>query len=60
MQKEKLYGRTLNELIPVTKRLGMPGFAARQIADWLYKKEISSIEEMTNLSKKMRDRKSVV
>jgi 23S rRNA (adenine2503-C2)-methyltransferase len=33
----------------------MPGFAARQIADWLYKKEISSIEEMTNLSKKMRD-----
>jgi 23S rRNA (adenine2503-C2)-methyltransferase len=55
MQKEKLYGKTINELIAVTKRLGMPGFAARQIADWLYKKEISSIEEMTNLSKKMRD-----
>jgi 23S rRNA (adenine2503-C2)-methyltransferase len=55
MQKEKLFGKTLNELIPVTKRLGMPGFAARQIADWLYKKQISSIEEMTNLSKKMRD-----
>jgi 23S rRNA (adenine2503-C2)-methyltransferase len=59
MQKEKLYGKTLNELIPVTKRLGMPGFAARQIADWLYKKEISSIEEMTNLSKKMREILSV-
>jgi hypothetical protein len=44
MQKEKLYGKTLNELIAVTKRLGLPGFAARQIADWLYKKEISSIE----------------
>jgi len=55
MQKEKLYGKTINELIAVTKRVGMPGFAARQIADWLYKKEISSIEEMTNLSKKMRD-----
>jgi 23S rRNA (adenine2503-C2)-methyltransferase len=55
MVKEKLYGKTLNELIAVTKRLGMPGFAARQIADWLYKKEIRSIEEMTNLSKRMRD-----
>lgn len=55
MQKEKLYGKTLNELITVAKRLGMPGFAAKQIADWLYKKEINSIEEMTNLSKRMRE-----
>jgi 23S rRNA (adenine2503-C2)-methyltransferase len=53
--KEKLYGKTLNELIVVTKRLGLPGFAARQIADWLYKKEITSIDEMTNLSKKTRE-----
>ncbi len=55
MLKEKLYGKTLNELIVVTKRLGMPGFAAKQIADWLYKKEIKSIEEMSNLSKRMRE-----
>jgi 23S rRNA (adenine2503-C2)-methyltransferase len=55
MQKEKLYGKNLNELIAVTKRIGLPGFAARQIADWLYKKEISSIDEMTNLSKKARE-----
>ncbi len=55
MQKEKLYGKTLNELIAVTKRIGLPGFAARQIADWLYKKETDSIDEMTNLSKRMRD-----
>ena len=55
MEKERLFGKTLNELIAVTKRVGLPGFAAKQIADWLYKKEISSIEEMTNLSKKMRD-----
>jgi 23S rRNA (adenine2503-C2)-methyltransferase len=55
MQKEKLYGKTLNELIAVTKRIGLPGFAARQMADWLYKKEISSIDQMTNLSKKMRE-----
>jgi len=55
MLKGKLYGKTLNELIAVTKRIGLPGFAAKQIADWLYKKEIQSIEEMTNLSKKTRE-----
>jgi 23S rRNA (adenine2503-C2)-methyltransferase len=55
MQKERLFGKTLNELIAVTKRVGLPGFAARQLADWLYKKQIQSIEEMTNLSKKMRE-----
>jgi 23S rRNA (adenine2503-C2)-methyltransferase len=55
MQKEKLYGKTLNELIAVTKRIRLPGFAAKQIADWLYNKEIKTIDEMTNLSKKMRD-----
>ena len=59
MQKEKLYGKTLNELIAVTKRVGLPGFAAKQIADWLYRKEIASIEEMTNLSKKTREILSV-
>ena len=54
MLKENLYGKTLNELIAVTKLIGLPGFAARQMADWLYKQEINSIEEMTNLSKKAR------
>ena len=55
MLKEKLYGKTLNELISVTKRIRMPGFAASQIADWLYRKDVGSIGEMTNLSKKMRE-----
>jgi 23S rRNA (adenine2503-C2)-methyltransferase len=54
MQKEKLYGKTLGELVTITKRLRLPGFAAKQIADWLYKKEIDSIEGMTNLSGKAR------
>lgn len=55
MVKEKLFGKTLDELIAVTKRLKLPGYAARQIADWLYKHEITSIDEMTNLSKKVRE-----
>jgi 23S rRNA (adenine2503-C2)-methyltransferase len=59
IQKEKLFGKTLNELIAVTRRIGSPGFAAKQIADWLYKKEITTISEMTNLARKTRDLLSV-
>ncbi|MCU0361735.1 MAG: 23S rRNA (adenine(2503)-C(2))-methyltransferase RlmN [Bacteroidales bacterium] len=55
MNKERLYGKTLNELIAVSRRAGLPGFSARQMADWLYRKEISSVEEMTNLPKKARE-----
>jgi 23S rRNA (adenine2503-C2)-methyltransferase len=53
--KEKLFGKTLTELQGVAAELGLPKFTARQIADWLYKKEISSVDEMTNLSKKARE-----
>ena len=52
--KEKLFGRTLNELNELVEELGLPRFTAKQIADWLYKKDISSIDEMSNLSKKAR------
>jgi len=55
MNKPSLFGKTLNELLQVVKELGLPGFTARQIADWLYKKETSSMDEMTNLSKDVRN-----
>lgn len=55
MQKLPLLGLTLAELQAVTKGLGMPGFAARQIAAWLYDKRVASIDEMTNLSLKHRE-----
>jgi 23S rRNA (adenine2503-C2)-methyltransferase len=55
MIKENLFGKTLNELIVVTRKIGMPGYSARQMAEWLYGKETSTIDEMTNLSKRMRD-----
>jgi 23S rRNA (adenine2503-C2)-methyltransferase len=53
--KEKLFGKTLTELQVVAKNMGMPGFSAKQMADWLYKKNITSIEEMSNLPKKTRE-----
>lgn len=33
----------------------MPGFAAKQIASWLYDKKVATIDEMTNLSLKHRE-----
>nr|WP_319511260.1 23S rRNA (adenine(2503)-C(2))-methyltransferase RlmN [uncultured Draconibacterium sp.] len=53
--KERLFGKTLGELQELVVELGLPKFTAKQITDWLYKKQISSIDEMTNLSKKARE-----
>lgn len=47
---------TLEELKDVAKQLGLPAFAGKQIATWLYAKHVASIDEMTNLSKLARER----
>ena len=54
MFKENLYGKTLGELQEVCAEMGLPRFAAKQIADWLYRKGVGSIEDMTNISKSAR------
>ncbi len=51
-----LLGMNVSELKNVAKRLGMPAFTGKQIAQWLYQKHVSSIDEMTNLSKANRER----
>ncbi len=53
--KDKLFGKNLNELTDIVAELDMPKFTAKQIASWLYQKEVSSIDEMSNISKKNRD-----
>ncbi len=53
--KTPLFGKTLNELTALSIELGMPKFTGKQMAEWLYRKDISSIAEMTNLSKKARE-----
>lgn len=55
MEKVALFGKTLEELQQVCVELGLPKFTANQLTDWLYKKTVSSIDEMTNLSKKARE-----
>ncbi len=53
-QKKRLLGRTPAELKAIVGSLGMPAFTARQLAQWLYEKHVSSIDDMTNLSKQNR------
>lgn len=55
MSKPSIFGQTLSELQEMVSQFSLPKFAASQIAGWLYKKDISSIDEMTNLSKSTRD-----
>jgi 23S rRNA (adenine2503-C2)-methyltransferase len=52
---EALFGKTLDELTALVVELGLPKFTGKQLAEWLYQKDIRSIDEMTNLSKKNRD-----
>ena len=52
--KIKLLGKNLEELKKVVADEGLPGFTAKQIAQWLYVKKVRSIDEMTNLSKAAR------
>jgi 23S rRNA (adenine2503-C2)-methyltransferase len=51
---EPLFGKTLNELKTLSAELGLPAFTGKQLAQWIYQKEVHSIDEMTNLSKKAR------
>lgn len=49
---------TLAELKTAVQEAGMPTFTAKQIADWVYRKRVRSIEDMSNISLKNRERLS--
>lgn len=55
MNQQHLLGMTLTELQEAVTELGLPKYAARQIADWVYVKRVRSIDEMTNISVRNRD-----
>lgn len=52
--KESLLGKNLAELQELVLSLGLPRFTAGQIAQWMYRKKVRSIDAMTNLSKDAR------
>ena len=53
-EKRRLLGMTLDELKRVAFEAGLPGYAAKQMADWLYKKKVTSIAAMTNIASAKR------
>lgn len=48
--KKKLLGMTLDELKAVATEVGLPGYAAKQMADWIYQKKVTRISDMTNIA----------
>ena len=52
---EILLGKNINELQEVALSVGLPRFAGKQLAEWLYQKRVTTFDEMTNISKKGRE-----
>lgn len=56
MTQTLLLGMSLAELEGLCADEGMPRYTAKQMCDWLYAKHVDSIDAMTNLSLKARNR----
>jgi 23S rRNA (adenine2503-C2)-methyltransferase len=55
MNKIDIKSLYIDELAMELKSLGLPAFRAKQIYEWLHVKLVTSFEEMTNLSKELRE-----
>ena len=51
MKKKSIYGMTYEQLQDFLMEHGEQKFRVRQVWDWLYKKRVSSFEEMKNVNK---------
>ncbi len=54
--KIELYGASLEQLRTICESLGLPRFAPKQIAKWLYTRFVTDIDAMTDLSKVAREK----
>lgn len=52
--KQNLFGMDIMELQAAFSPLGLPAFRAKQVAQWMYEKGVTSFSAMTNLSKDLR------
>lgn len=50
-----LLGKNVEELQAIAQELGLPRFAGKQLAEWLYVRRATSFDEMTNISLKGRE-----
>ena len=51
----RLLGKTLTELQTIAQEVGLPRFAGKQLAEWIYIRRATSFDEMTNISLKGRE-----
>ena len=51
----RLLGKTLEELQAIAIEVGLPRFAGKQLAEWIYTRRVTTIDEMTNISLKGRE-----
>lgn len=56
MSTTTLLGLTLDELTSLVQELGEPKYRAKQLAEWLYVKRATTLDEMTNLPKVLRSK----
>jgi len=50
-----IFGMTLAELQDALKQMSLPAYRAKQIIEWMYKKNVTSFTEMTNLPLALRE-----
>lgn len=55
MDKYDIKSMYFDELSESLKSLGLPSFRAKQVWQWLHQKGVGSFDDMTNLSKQLRD-----
>lgn len=55
LTKKDIRALSVNELTRLFEEIGEPGFRAKQVYDWLWAKGVVDFNEMSNLSKKLRD-----
>lgn len=56
MRKADLKSMTYTELETVIKEIGEPKFRTKQVYDWLHNKLVTEFDDMTNLSKSLREK----
>ncbi len=49
-----LLGKNLQELQGIAQEVGLPAYTGKQMAEWIYKKRVTDIAGMTNISQKGR------
>ena len=53
---QPLLGTTLDELVSLFAHWEQSAYRAKQVVEWVFRRRVTSIDEMTNLSRELRER----